>query len=73
MDSIHYLKIESEIGDASTVAWELKSLARELQCRILVTANVMPLVEARPNKRPMASDLGEWSALGEESDILMFT
>ncbi|APD13616.1 hypothetical protein RO07_25595 [Pandoraea pulmonicola] len=73
LDSIHYLGGESKNTDVSVVARELKSLARELHCRILVTANVMPTVETRPNKRPVAGDLGDWAVLGEESDVLLFT
>jgi replicative DNA helicase len=57
---------------ASTIARELRALARELDVPILVTLAVSRVVDARPNRRPVERDLGEWSAFEDEADVLIF-
>ncbi|SAK84021.1 replicative DNA helicase [Caballeronia arationis] len=73
VDSITYIKVDpGNVAHEDAVARSLKSLARELNCAIIVTAPVTRLLEARPNKRPIRSDLGNWHELGDESDLLAF-
>ncbi|MPV66326.1 DnaB-like helicase C-terminal domain-containing protein [Burkholderia sp. BE17] len=73
VDSVNYLRTASDDATrGDLIARELKSLARELNCVVMVTAPVQRAVDSRPNKRPVRSDLGDWHDLGDESDILAF-
>ncbi|WP_333997139.1 DnaB-like helicase C-terminal domain-containing protein [Burkholderia gladioli] len=73
IDSVTYLRdSQSDSAREGSIARTLKSLARELDCAIIVTAPVSRSLEARVNKRPLHFDLGNWHELGDESDLLMF-
>jgi replicative DNA helicase len=65
---VDYLQLMSGAGsrqsenrqqEISTISRGLKALARELDIPILVLSQLSRAVEARPNKRPMLSDLRE--------------
>lgn len=73
IDSVNYLRDANHSAPrGDVIARELKSLARELNCVLIATAPVLRVVDTRPNKRPVRSDLGDWHDLGDESDILAF-
>jgi len=77
---IDYLQMMSGSGrgndsrqqEISDISRSLKSLARELNVPIIALSQLSRAVEARPNHRPMLSDLRESGAIEQDADLVMF-
>ncbi len=65
-------KIESRTQEISTLSRNLKLLARELDCPVLVLSQLSRAPEQRPNHRPMLADLRESGSIEQDADIVIF-
>ena len=75
IDSFQRIKVGVPQGDhyldMAYIARELKTLACEMDCPVIVLTHLHPYLEQRPNKRPILNDIPS-SALVEEADLVMF-
>lgn len=58
--------------ELSDISKSLKDLAKELNLPVLALSQLQRRLEARENKRPRLSDLGEYGSIEQHADVVIF-
>jgi replicative DNA helicase len=62
----------NKVAETEEVSNSLKALAKELQCAVVVLAQLNRQVEGREERRPGLSDLRWTGAIEQDADVVMF-